>query len=292
MAKDLEIRNSTLIDIDGDGQEPQPKRGTSISSKTDASALGSSPKMTTLLMRRRSAGQDGQLLHTMVPVKANFEEMRDHLKHLGPSNPASNPKSTRVSAVKLKPGSSAATSARQRSTSITTDDIAEDLVTVVDERTSLLGSQLNAKDGTHALQQSYTESPSNPPPEIVTSFEGEGSEQVTKGTQTKLSVIAESDTSPTQESTTESIESVYDAIGRRRGHVRSGSITENIIESGGIRKVILEANDTSSGDEGQKSIIPTPSDEDGTSSTVTVTVATKGNKGKKKNRRKNRNGGK
>ncbi|KAI1656331.1 DUF21-domain-containing protein [Daldinia decipiens] len=292
MAKDLEIRNSTLIDIDEDGQEPQPKRGTSINSKTDVSALGSSPKMTTLLMRRRSAGQDGQLVHTMVPVKANFEEMRDHLKHLGPSNPASNPKNTRISAVKLKPGSTAATSAQQHSTSIATDDIAEDLVAIVDERTSLLGSQINAKDGTHALQRSYTESPSNPPPEIVTSLEGEGSEQVTKSTQTKLSVIAESDTSPAQESTTESIESICDAIGRRRGNVRSGSITENIIESGGIRKVILEANDTSSGDEGKKAIIPASSDEDGTSSAATATVATKGNKGKKKNRRKNRNGGK
>ncbi|KAI0847339.1 DUF21-domain-containing protein [Daldinia vernicosa] len=292
MAKDLENRNSTLIDIDEDGQEHQPKRGGSISSKTDASALGSSPKMTTLLMRRRSAGQDGLLVHTMVPVKANFEEMRDHLKHLGPSNPASNPKSTRVSAVKLKPGSTAVTATQQRPSSIATDDITEDPITDVDERTSLLGPQFKAKDGTHALQQSHTESPSNPPPGIVTNFESEGSEQVTKGTQTKLCVVVESDASPTQDSTKEIMESVYDAIGRRRGHVRSGSITENIIESGGIRKVVLEANDTSSGDEGQKAVMPAPSDEEGTSSTATVIpTVTKDNKGKKKNRRKHRNGG-
>ncbi|KAI8962668.1 DUF21-domain-containing protein [Daldinia sp. FL1419] len=294
MAKDLEIRNSTLIDIEEDGQEPRPKRDTSVGSRTDASAFGSSPKMATLLMRRRSAGQDGQLVHTMVPVKANFEDMRDHLKHLGPSNPASNPKSTRVSAVKIKPGSTAASSAQQRSSSVATDDIAEDLVTAVDERTSLLGPQLNAKDGIQALQQSYTESASNPPTEIVTNFEGGNSEQVTKGTQTKLSAVPESDTSPTQDSTTESLDSIHDAIGRRRGHVRSGSITENIVESGGIRKVILEANDSPSDTEGQKSTLPAPSDEDGTSSaaTATATASTKGNKGKKKNRRKNRNGGK
>ncbi|OTB02185.1 hypothetical protein M426DRAFT_322894 [Hypoxylon sp. CI-4A] len=294
MAKDLELRNGTLIDIDEeDGQPPKPKRTASVSSRTDAPALSSSPKVTTLLMRRRSAGQDGQLVHTTVPVKANFEEMRDHFKHLGPSNPASNPKSSRVAAVKIKPASTSASNSQQRPGSVVTDDISQDLVAVVDERTSLLGPQLNAKDGIQALQQSYTEPPSasnsNGAPEIVTTFDGENSEQVTRGTQTKLSAVPEGETSPTQGSATESVESVHDAIGRRRGHVRSGSITENIVESGGVRKVILEASSSLSEaeneSEGQASTIIAQSDAEGPSN------APKGNKKKKKNRRKNRNGG-
>ncbi|KAI2468187.1 DUF21-domain-containing protein [Annulohypoxylon bovei var. microspora] len=292
MAKDLENRNGTLIDIEEeDGHPLKTKRAGSISSRTEASVLSSSPKMTTLLMRRRSAGQDGQLVHTTIPVKANFEEMRDHFKHLGPSNPASNPKSTRVSAVKIKPAAPSTSAARQQSDSITTDNIGDDLIAVIDERSSLLGSQFNVrdgKDGIQALQQNYTEPlstvNSNGPPEIVTSFDGETSEQITRGTQTKLSAVVKDDTSPTKDSTS-SFESIHDGIGRRRGHVRSGSITENIIESGGITKVILEASSSLSEaeDEGE-STVTAASEGEGTSS---------GHKGhKKKNRRKHRNGGK
>ncbi|KAI1388002.1 DUF21-domain-containing protein [Hypoxylon trugodes] len=291
MARDLEAKNAALIDIDEEnGHLSQSKRDRSVGSRTDASGLGSSPKVTTLLMRRRSAGQDGQLVQTTIPIKANLEEMRDHFKHLGPSNPASNPKSTRVAAVKIKPAATSASSTRQRSNSVTTGENGDDLIAIVDERTSLLGPQLNAKDGIQALQQSYTEPSSNGPSDIVTSFEGETSDQATKGTQTKLSAVVEDDTSPTQDSATGSVESIHDAIGRRRGHVRSGSITENIVESGGIRKVILEASSSVSEgerEEQEESTVSAPSDADGTSSTTPT-----GNKKKKKNRRKNRSGGK
>ncbi|KAI0888455.1 DUF21-domain-containing protein [Annulohypoxylon maeteangense] len=288
MAKDLESRNANLIDIEEEVGHPlKVKRTGSVSSRTEASVLSSSPRMTTLLMRRRSAGQDGQLVHTTIPVKANFEEMRDHFKHLGPSNPASNPKSTRVAAVKIKP---AANSGARQPGSIATDDISDDLIAVVDERSSLLGSRLNAKDGKdgiQALQQNYTEPlstiKSSTPPEIVTSFDAETSEQVTRGTQTKLSATVKDETSPTQESTS-SVESFQDGVGRRRGHVRSGSITENIVESGGITKVILEASSSISevSDEGETTV--TAGSDEGTSSAH--------KEHKKKNRRKHRNGSK
>ncbi|KAI1453439.1 DUF21-domain-containing protein [Annulohypoxylon moriforme] len=287
MAKDLENRNTALIDIEEeDGHPFKTKRTGSVSSRTETSILSSSPKMTTLLMRRRSAGQDGQLVHTTIPVKANFEEMRDHFKHLGPSNPASNPKSTRVAAVKIKPAATSNPNARQPG-STAVDDIPDDLIAVVDERSSLLGSRLNAKDGIQALQQNYTDprpnSKSNTPPEIVTSFDGETSEQTTRGTQTKLSATVKEETSPTQDSTS-SIESIQDGIGRRRGHVRSGSITENIVESGGITKVILEASSSLSEAEDEGETTVTAGSDEGTSSTP------KGHK--KKNRRKHRNGSK
>lgn len=289
MIKDAEIRDGRLVDIEEEfGEAPSSRRTPSPSSRTDTTAPGTSPRMTTLLMRRRSAGQDGQLVQTTVPVKANFEDIRDHFKHLGPSNPASNPKSTRVSAVKIKPAkASIATNQRQ------TESVTEDLEDAVDERTSLLGSQLNAKDGIQALQQSYTEPSAayaDAPPKLVTTFHDGTSDQIDRGTQTKLSAVPEGDISPTQNSSAGSIESVHDAIGRRRGHVHSGSITENIIESGGIRKVILEANSSSSGDEeqdghGSPAAAP-PSDGDDTHS------VTRGDKKRNKNRRKRRNAGK
>lgn len=291
MAKDLENRNGALIDIEEeDGHPLKIKRTGSVSSRTEASVLSSSPRMTTLLMRRRSAGQEGQLVRTTVPVKANFEDMRDHFKHLGPSNPASNPKSTRVAAVKIKPAPNSNSNARQPG-AISTDDIADDLIAVVDERSSLLGSQLNAgkdgKDGIRALQQSYTEPHSNSKPntpEIVTSFNGDTSEQITRGTQTKLSATVKDEISPTQGSTS-SIESMQDGTGRRsRGHVRSGSITENIVESGGITKVILEATSSLSEAEDEGETTVTAGSDEGPSSAH--------KEHKKKNRRKNRHGSK
>ncbi|KAI1766976.1 DUF21-domain-containing protein [Hypoxylon sp. FL1150] len=287
MMNNAEIREGRLVDIEEEFGETQSKRAPSLNSRADATTLGTSPRMTTLLLRRRSAGQDGQLVHTTVPVKANFEDIRDHFKHLGPSNPASNPKSTRVSAVKIKPAKTSA------STNLQPELVTEDLEPVADERTSLLGSQLNAKDGIQALQQTYTDpsaANSDFSPKITTNDEGDASDLIDRGTQTKLSAVNNGGTSPTQNSSTGSVESVHDATGRRRGHVRSGSITENIIESGGIRKVVLEATSSLSEDEGsyedQGSTTPAPSDVDGASSTP------KGNKKKKKNRRKNRNQGK
>lgn len=288
MNKDLEARNGTLIDIEEDMKRVMPKRTASVSSRTDVSGLSTSPRMTTLLMRRRSAGQDGQLVHTTVPVKTNIEDIRDHFKHLGPSNPASNPKSTRVSAVKIKQAATAASGTQQRVQPAARIDSADDIITVIDEHTSLLGP---AKDGIQALQQNYTEPPSATnsiaSPKLVTTIEDEFSEHMTRGTQTKLSAVPEAAISPSQGSATDSGESVQDIIGRRRGHVRSGSITENIIESGGIRKVVLEANSSlSEADEERASTIAGPSEGEGTSS------APKDKKKKKKNnRRKNRKGG-
>lgn len=285
MMNNAEIREGRLVDIEEEFGETQSKRAPSLNSRADATTLGTSPRMTTLLLRRRSAGQDGQLVHTTVPVKANFEDIRDHFKHLGPSNPASNPKSTRVSAVKIKPAKLSASSNQQQP-----DLVTGDLEPVADERTSLLGSQFNAKDGIQALQQSYTDpSAANSDVSPKITVEDDASDLVNQGTQTKLSAVNNGETSPTQNSSTGSVESVHDAIGRRRGHVRSGSITENIIESGGIRKVVLEATSSLSedeGDEDQGSTTPAPSDVDGASS------ASKGSKKKKKNRRKNRNQGK
>ncbi|XXG95406.1 hypothetical protein Hte_001668 [Hypoxylon texense] len=284
MMKDAEIREGRLVDIEEEfGEEAQSKRAPSLNSRADAATLGSSPRMTTLLLRRRSAGHDGQLVHTTVPVKANFEDIRDHFKHLGPSNPASNPKSTRVSAVKIKPAKTS-TPANQQPSDLVTEDPDQE----VDERTSLLG---NAKDGIQALQQNYTDvsASSNVSPKVAATDHDDASDQIDQGTQTKLSAVHNGEASPSQNSSTGSVESVHDGIGRRRGHVRSGSITENIIESGGIRKVVLEATSSLSEDEGEEeqgSTATATSDGDDTSSTP------RANKKKKKNRRKNRNTGK
>ena len=232
--------------------------------------------MTTILLRRTSADHNGKMVHTTVPVKTNLEDMRDHLKNLGPSNPASNPKSTRVSAVKIKPGPNAHSPAQPPS--IPTGAVQEDLNNRVDERTGLLRPQLTVKDGAQALHHSQYGSAFASPargdwqnPSINTVDGPQAPGRGSDTPRTRQSTSSEGTSSPT--------DGEVEAILRRRGHVRSGSITENIVEAGGVRKVVLEAN-SSSESEGENNSAPsTPSE------------ANKSLTDKKKNRRRTRKGG-
>ncbi|KAM7223933.1 protein of unknown function DUF21 domain containing protein [Rhypophila decipiens] len=281
----------------------------------EASGLSSSPKMTTFMMRRSSAGVDGQTVKTTVPVRANLDEIRAHLKHLGPSNPATNPKNTRSTTVKVKPGTvlshgaASGVPAPVRSASVIEEAHVNLLGDDDNETTSLLHPQVTGKDGIQALRQSYgSVSPqltmqfTTPPkaangsriaspagPSAPTLVFEPVPEQASKATQTAApealgkdnssrtrlastetfpstgspsprQALHESATMPVVRNSSGSDSSIH-ALGPadrdrsrtdilyapKRGNVRSGSITENIIESRGVRKVVLET--TSSNDE-------------------------------------------
>ncbi|KAI1434231.1 hypothetical protein GGR50DRAFT_687743 [Xylaria sp. CBS 124048] len=238
----MEIRDGELIDLheeEAEGVENPllgrlSQRPSFSGRSTDTPVLH--PKTTTLFLRRSSMDQDDRVIHTTVPVRANMEDMRDHLKNLGPSNPASNPKSTRVSAVKIKPGFGSSLSAERRSESV---DIVAGLYRETDERASLLRPQLAAKDAVKALHHS-------------TSYErgsfqkpsGEGGHSLSREITTRPRPTNSNDSSASPAGSSEG-----DANTRRRGRVRSGSITESIVEAGGIRKVVLETNSLSDTDE-------------------------------------------
>ncbi|KAH6617823.1 hypothetical protein B0J18DRAFT_262345 [Chaetomium sp. MPI-SDFR-AT-0129] len=252
---------------------------------TDSPLLSSSPKTATLMMRRSSAGLDGQSVKTTVPVRANFQDIKQHLKHLGPSNPATNPNKTRSTTVKIKPGSGA----HVRSGSATEPTTEEVLAEEGDETTSLLKSQMTGKDGVQALRQTYgSTSPSITvqivPPRTDTPADT-GSEGVDKSTQTPIQPslldqeIEESSQPhlwqsrgqpspplPRQPRSNSSAESGAGEDNTRtdtilslgRPYVRSGSITENIVESRGVRKVVLETTSSAEDEEaiGQGSSSP------------------------------------
>lgn len=239
-------------------------------------------------MRRSSAGLDGQSVKTAVPVRANFQDIKQHLKHLGPSNPATNPNKTRSTTVKIKPGSGAQP-AHARSGSAT-EPATEDVPTEEgDETTSLLKPQITGKDGVQALRQSYgSTSPGITvqvvPPSIDIPADS-GSEGVDKSTQTPiepsfLDQEAEEPSQPhlwqsrgqpspplpRQPRSSSSAESGAGEENTRtdtilslgRPYVRSGSITENIVESRGVRKVVLETTSSAEDEEavGQGSSSP------------------------------------
>ncbi len=93
----VHMPENQLIDLT-EGQEPTVKKIINGDDRAEipATNLGTSPKTT--FLRRSSSGMDGN----PIPVRGNMNDMREHLKHLGPSNLASRPKSTRYNTVKIK----------------------------------------------------------------------------------------------------------------------------------------------------------------------------------------------
>ena len=178
-----------------------------------------------------------------VSVKANFDDMREHLKHLGPSNPASNPKSTRVSAVKIKPGLSHSPEQR-RSNSAATETLVEDVEGHVDEYTTLLRPDQQQQDG-HRAYGSQTAKDSKA--------------ASSGGITVKVDTEQANNGSTNESSPTDSTGSNLGVPRRSRGHARSGSITENVVEAGGVRKVVLRLSSTGPTNPGQPSSAGTPS---------------------------------
>ena len=123
----------------------------------------SPPGAHTLFLRRRSSGGE------QISVRSDNPEMRQHLRaHLGPSNVASRPKSTRINTVKIKPGvdqlgtlpetQQSPRDGRPPAIRVQSGDVLEtdDEAT---ESTGLLHAGRVASDGTHAVGYGAVTSP-------------------------------------------------------------------------------------------------------------------------------------
>ena len=227
--------------------------------------FGTSPKTT--FMRRASGGTDGNI----IAIRGNVNDMREHLKHLGPSNLASRPKTTRYNTVKIKPGhvplrTESRTDSTMHRDSITEEHYEDHPAPQGGEGEGLLKSAgREASDGVQALQQGYgtldrsvSYSPSKLSKSEQTNMDGPAtvrSPSPKSYGKRPLSPIPpavsrrDSDRSSTQSSDTlGSMHSSNNSPTRRKkGIARSGSLSENIIEAGGIRKVVLEP--TASGED-------------------------------------------
>jgi metal transporter CNNM len=279
--------------------------------KPSITDLGSSPKPPTYLMRRRSSGRGdsrdrGSLA---LPLRTDDPEVLRHLKHLGPSNSATRPKQTRINTVKIKPG--------------IPNTIPENGVRPADGTTVTpshaphggIGEGLlesagrEASDGVHSLVVGYgTISQSADRTSWKSGRSGSARPQIQEEPRSPKHAAA-NETNETNETTTLIIDNNYEGaqsrgrsksvstIGslhshksrsktppRKRHTARSGSISENIVDVNGVKKIILETNSSSDSDQkrasGSSDGAQAPTSEAGSS------VAGEDHSGKKKRKKR------
>lgn len=239
---------------------------------TISAPLGTSPKTTFLRKSIGGIAGDGP-----ITIRGNASDMRDQLKHLGPSNLASRPKTTRYAAVKIKSGS-----AQVRANSRVGDlSIQNDSLLMGPSDNSPSEMRLSPPKPTpgnfsniNADQQNLLNgTPRGEDDALIPSLRpGFGTFYQNKNNSKPLPVLERALTTiypnvnlqefrqistnslsgRTSESSSASSENLISTqsrgsspkriIRRNKRTARSGSITENIIEAGGIRKVILETN--------------------------------------------------
>jgi metal transporter CNNM len=261
------IESAIIVEQETETQAPLQNRKTDLpASRNDLTAvISTSPKTATFMMRRSSTGLGGGVGKTAVPVRANIAEMREHLKHLGPSNPAINPKNTKSTTVKIKPGPRAPLTTGDASM-----EMSHDVDENVDETTSLLKPQ---PDAVQALRNTSYGSGNADEPRRQTAVRDdarlssellrlqnqadEGVQTSAGGSQTDLMASADGANRNGEESL-RGYRAELQQTFQKRSYVRSGSITENIFETRGVRKVVLE---TSSNDEDDSSTAVTWSPE-------------------------------
>ncbi|KAI5297537.1 hypothetical protein KEM55_004548 [Ascosphaera atra] len=192
-------------------------------------------------------------------------QIRKHLRHLGPSNPSSNPRQTRVQSVKIKPGP-----AEQASDYICPSAPLSEPIKPVDSepnkapleftRTTLLGQKV--KGGARALRASYGALEEGSP---LGSKESSPVRSFTKPkADIRSSDLLSSRSSGLLPDQRPSFAHSYptgsspmldnSSLTTRSHPTKSGSITEQIVNVNGIRKVVLQpSSDHGSSDDNEAS---------------------------------------
>ena len=242
-----------LIDLGEDKKDPHPalrRHATSVDPR--AAEVNGRPEdlrrnSSTAYTSDREGGQ-----------KKPKPQLRDHLKHLGPSNLASRPRQTRYNTVKIKPGSGTLGDAMSKASDNSDTTPRNSIAAQGGVGAGLLNSAgKDAKDGVLAVAAGYGSIPSGAsPPSPNKSRRGLASlaENDARGREED----GPSENRPrsrhrsrvSSESTLGSMHSGTKSPQKnKKGTARSGSITEQIVDAGGIKKTVLEM--TSSSDSGE-----------------------------------------
>jgi metal transporter CNNM len=269
------VTDGDLIDVDPVQPSSLPKPSDLIRRRSSVEA-----PLPRFQLRKNNADINTNSTGGWVTQVGTTDEIREHLKHLGPSNLASRPRQTRYHTVKIKRnGTSPSRSAQTDFESGQSTDSQRIPPSSAAYQGGIGAGLLNsagqdAKDGAHALKIGYgTMSSSDssskgtsaqqfkdlPQISIPEPVREEHEDQTRSGsTQEVGSVIrgpdehedqARSGSTREASSTEGSIRSSDSPSGfpyHHRGPARSGSITEQVVDVNGIRKVVLHANCSSS----------------------------------------------
>ena len=254
-----------LIDVSEDKKDPrQAMRRHATSSDTHAREVNGRPDdlrrhSSTAYTSDREGGQ-----------KRPKPQIRDHLKHLGPSNLASRPRQTRYNTVKIKPGSGTLGDAMSKASENSDTTPRNSIAAQGGVGAGLLNSAgKDAKDGVLAVAAGYGSIPSGgSPPSPNKSRRGLDAlaEDTARGREedspSDNGARSKHRSRATSKSTLGSMHSGTRSPPKiKRGAARSGSITEQIVDAGGIKKTVLEMTSSSdSGEGGAQVQVDGPSD--------------------------------
>ncbi|KAF2638723.1 DUF21-domain-containing protein [Massarina eburnea CBS 473.64] len=238
-------------------------------------------KATKFLMRRSSGGH-GQSAERSMALRSDDPDFKQHLKHLGPSNAANRPKSTRINTVKIKPGLPNAIP----------DTIPENTQRPLDSTIvtpagppqggvgeGVLGSAgRDASDGVHTVAVGYgtmgadrmSWKSDNSGVKITEESEGTRSPKSSAGDENTIIIDNRKDEDREEQPEesqkpvrrTKSTSTIGSLPSPRSGSkspltkrhtARSGSISENVVDVNGVRKIVLQT--TSSSDSEDKIIL-------------------------------------
>jgi metal transporter CNNM len=254
-----------------DGQTGAEENGSTAALRKSSLPEADNKLKPSFMLRRRSDGSRG----TMEALRSDDPDVIAHLKHLGPSNAANRPKSTRINTVKIKPGqtpdipNTIPENSQPRPESIYAQDshapeggIGEGL---------LANAGLEASDGVHSLAVGYgTMAPNGDRMSWKSGRSGlnaaEDEPTSPKGSTTLdkkddylvVDNRTEDDASRGRSKSVSTIGSLHSIKSRsrsppkKRHTARSGSISENVVDVNGIKKIVLET--TSSSDSEDKAL--------------------------------------
>lgn len=247
------ITDGDLIDVDSTQQSSLPKPSDLIRRRSSVEA-----PLPRFQLRKTNPDINHDSANDWVTQVGTTDEIREHLKHLGPSNLASRPRQTRYHAVKIKRNSNSPS--RSAQTDFESGQSISESQKLIPSSTGYQGgigagllnsAGTEAKDGAYALKIGYG---TMTPQDGVS--KGTGAQQYKDLPQVSIpeAVREEHEDQPRSGSTRKassdegSVESsgTPGFIYHHRGPARSGSITEQIVDVNGIRKVVLHANCSSS----------------------------------------------
>ncbi|KAL9052139.1 MAG: hypothetical protein Q9162_005600 [Coniocarpon cinnabarinum] len=261
-----EDAKTEIVDGKDETTDDVSKRG-SVSSE-----YGRSPRTTTLLVRRRSSADNPATdMRPQIQARQYSQgQARLQLRNLGPSNAARQPKLTRINAVKIKPGvgtipeNGPVRPMDERSLSPRSHVVETPPPTSAQGGIgeNLVKPGKEASDGVQAVQSGYGSTMRNGT--LVRSHTSDDRQFLAIGDSTEqtslLARVESGEDRPKDDAMNDRPEqhrsTSHDTIGslrdktptsrRRNGEpARSGSITESFVDSGGIKKLVLEMSSSS-----------------------------------------------